>query len=427
MPALRRTDRRGVAFTLRGWGMLATGLIAVVAAPALAVREMLFLGLVLVGLPLGAAVTLLLSPIRLTVQRRFDPRVVSVGDVVAVEVTVRNGGSAVRADLIAQDTLGREGDTESHDVADARFRIPGLARSGLAASSFRARYRQHAGRRGVHRLGPMRVVRGDPLGLVTRETPTGDAQPFVVTPRTVALESDELDSFGVGGVSAAARPSAGPGADDVIPRDYRPGDAMRRVHWRASARSGELKVRQDEQNTDPHSWLLLETRSERFDGFDAEADFEWAVSMTASLSVHLIERGFEAHLLETVAALAEEGPASDEIEFAHDVLLHLARVRPVEHRHETDAPARIIREVREAGDSRPVIAVLGRVTEADFDALTVLAVHARPAIAFVVGEGGTRRSDADALAARGWYAVPTGADTPIDQAWSTALAMRALA
>lgn len=426
---LGRLRVRGVALTGRGWGMVLVGLVALLAAPATQVRELLFVALVLIGLPLGAAVTLLLAPIRLYVQRSFDPRVVAVGDVVVVAVGLQNRGPALGSELLAEDALARvEADgTTVHAMAEGRFHVPWLGASGATGSRVRARYHLSARRRGVHRLGPLRISRTEAFGLATRVVQVGDAQPFVVTPRTVALESDVLDAYGVGGTSPVAHPTAGAGADDVIPRDYRAGDAMRRVHWRASARTGDLKVRQDEQNTDPQAWVLLETRADRFEGADPDAAFEWAVSMAASLAVHLIERGFEAHLVETASADAVATGASDEIEFAHDVLLHLARVQPLGSGFERDAPAQIADEVRDAGGSRPVIAVLAHLAERDIDALAALAGVARPAMAFLVGDPGSRSAASEALAARGWYTVVVDPDTPIDEAWSTVLSMRMIA
>ncbi|OOB90202.1 hypothetical protein B0T42_13165 [Rathayibacter sp. VKM Ac-2630] len=205
---------------------------------------------------------------------------------------------------------------------------------------------------------------------------------------------------------------------------------MRRVHWRASARSGELMVRQDEQNTDPHAWILLESRASRVldrpggDGRRARGDddrLEWAVSMTASLAVHLLDRGFETHLVETGAG-PEVQHSEDEREVAHDVLLRLAELVP--SGESAEAAARIAGEMREAGGVRPVFAVLTRLREEDLDALSSLASHARPAIAFLVE--GTAEEEA-ALSSLGWYPVATTVRTSVEEAWSEALALRAIA
>jgi len=421
----------GVALTLRGWAFVVLGTAAIVAAPLVDFRELLFLGLVLLGLPFGAVVSLAVSTPALQVQRRFEPRVVAVGDVVDVDVVLENRGGPLRS-ARAEDRLTRRdrGDDSGRSVASGGFGLPPVARAGQRSSRVRARYRLPAGRRGIHRLGPLRIVRSEALGLALRESIVGSAQPFVVTPRAVPLESDVLDAFGAGGSSPVAHATAGSGTDDVIPRDYRPGDAMRRVHWRASARSGELMVRQDEQNTDPHAWILLESRASRVldrpagDGRRARGDgdrLEWAVSMTASLAVHLLDRGFETHLVETGAG-PDVQHSEDEREVAHDVLLRLAELVP--SGESADAAARIAGEMREAGGVRPVFAVLTRLREEDLDALSSLASHARPAIAFLVE--GTAEEEA-ALSSLGWYPVATTSRTSIEEAWSEALALRAIA
>ncbi|QHC67004.1 DUF58 domain-containing protein [Rathayibacter oskolensis] len=413
----------GVALTVRGWAFVAVGTAAVIAAPLLGFRELLFVGLVLLGLPLGAVVSLIPGSPALQVQRRFAPRVVAVGDVVDVDVLLENRGGPLRAGARAEDRLERieRGEAAGWIVARGGFTLPPVGAAGSGSGRVRARYRLPAGRRGIHRIGPLRLVRGDALGMALRETSAGAAQPFVVTPRAAPLQSDVLDAHGAGGSSPVAHATAGAGTDDVIPRDYRPGDAMRRVHWRASARSGELKVRQDEQNTDPHAWILLETRASRMLDGRRDERFEWAVSMTASLAVHLLERGFETHLVETgsTGALA---PSEDEREVAHDVLLRLAELEAATD--SVEAVGRIASEMREAGGVRPVFAVLSRLREEDLASLASLAAHARPALAFVVDASPEEEA---VLTSLGWYAVSVTPSTRIEEAWADALALRVVA
>ncbi|MWV50315.1 DUF58 domain-containing protein [Rathayibacter sp. VKM Ac-2803] len=413
----------GVALTLRGWAFAGFGTVAIIAAPLTGFRELLFVGLVLLGLPFGAVVSLLAGSPVLQVQRRFAPRVVAVGDVVDVDVLVENRGGPLRAGAQAEDRLERieRGEASGRIVARGGFSLPPVGAAGSGSGRVRARYRLPAGRRGIHRLGPLRLVRGDALGLALRETVSGSAQSFVVTPRAVPLQSDVLDAHGAGGSSPVAHATAGAGTDDVIPRDYRPGDAMRRVHWRASARSGELKVRQDEQNTDPHAWILLETRASRMLDGRRDERFEWAVSMTASLAVHLLDRGFETHLVETGSG-AGMGPSEDELELAHDVLLRLAELEAASD--SVEAVGRIAAEMREAGGVRPVFAVLSRLREEDLASLASLAAHARPALAFVVR--GSPEEEA-VLTSLGWYAVSVTVNTSIEEAWADALALRVVA
>ncbi len=83
----------------------------------------------------------------------------------------------------------------------------------------------------------------------------------------------------------------------MIPRGYRRGDDLRRVHWRSTARYGELMVRREEQPQRSRATVLLDTRRLAFDGAGPDSAFEWAVSAAASSLVHVLEQGFSARLL----------------------------------------------------------------------------------------------------------------------------------
>jgi uncharacterized protein (DUF58 family) len=95
-------------------------------------------------------------------------------------------------------------------------------------------------------------------------------------------------------------------------REYRRGDALRRVHWRASARHGELMVRQEEQRSYPVARVLVDTLRAGYADAAHERvpvstsdSFEWVVSMAASLGVHLVEAGYGLQVVETGARQLE--------------------------------------------------------------------------------------------------------------------------
>jgi hypothetical protein len=102
-------------------------------------------------------------------------------------------------------------------------------------------------------LGPLRrgsvgarswvVESSDPLGLFRSRRPSKDAEIALVLPRFVSLsrrpEVRELEA-------SVAAPRAGSGTELFGVREYRPGDPLRRIHWRSSARHGELVVREFE-------------------------------------------------------------------------------------------------------------------------------------------------------------------------------------
>ena len=81
-------------------------------------------------------------------------------------------------------------------------------------------------------------------------------------------------------------------AEDVTVREYRRGDELRRVHWRSSARVGELMVRREEQPWQSRATLFLDNRLRAHRGQGIASSLEAAVSAAASIAVHLSQRGF---------------------------------------------------------------------------------------------------------------------------------------
>lgn len=88
-----------------------------------------------------------------------------------------------------------------------------------------------------------KIVSSDPLGLFRSRRGCADAEVALVLPRFTSLVSQpqtrELEA-------SVAAPRAGSGTELFGVREYRPGDALRRIHWRSSARHGELVVREYE-------------------------------------------------------------------------------------------------------------------------------------------------------------------------------------
>jgi hypothetical protein len=153
----------------------------------------------------------------------------------------------------------------------------------------------------------------DPFGLGTSRHLLGHPDSLVVTPAPLDLVAAPLSgSRGTDG-TAATRRQANPSDDDVMTREYRHGDSMRRVHWAATARHNELMVRQEESVTTPEATLLMDQRHSSYSyGFNAVfgADsghggagvtipaFEWAVTAAVSISAHLLERSYALRFLD---------------------------------------------------------------------------------------------------------------------------------
>jgi uncharacterized protein (DUF58 family) len=115
----------------------------------------------------------------------------------------------------------------------------------------------HCPERGYYRLGPARLRSGDGFGLFTNQREEGATTGVVVYPRTLSLSDLGLP---------AARPLGERKGHQRIfedplriagVRDYRPGDPIRRIDWKATARRGELQSRVYEPSTTHHLIVAL--------------------------------------------------------------------------------------------------------------------------------------------------------------------------
>src|SRR4051812_42861689 len=141
-------------------------------------------------------------------------------------------------------------------------RSPGFVVERLAGGETVAlAYRVHGTRRGRHTLGPLRLRLVAPFGLVLRPAAGADTVPLVVVPRARPLGPGGPAGGHGGGGDGSRRSIAVHGEDDVSVREYRHGDDLRKVHWRTTARTGELMVRLEERPWRAQATLLLDTRS----------------------------------------------------------------------------------------------------------------------------------------------------------------------
>ncbi len=135
-------------------------------------------------------------------------------------------------------------------------------------------------RRAVLVIGPVRSVRDDPLSLMRRQVTWAKSQELYVHPRTVRL--DEAASGYLRDLEGT--PSSDLSSSDIAfhaLRDYAPGDDRRHVHWKTTARTGKIMVRQFEETRRSHVVVAL---ADNGDLYASEDEFELAVSVAASIS-----------------------------------------------------------------------------------------------------------------------------------------------
>jgi uncharacterized protein (DUF58 family) len=203
------------------------------------------------------------------------------------------------------------------------------------------------------------------------------------------------------------------GEDDAAPRVYQDGDSLHRVHWRSTARYGELMVRREEHQWRNSASVFLDTRRIAHAGSGPASTFEFAVSAAASIGAHLSGEGFRARLITEAGEIAPRGTFQDTL---LDMLAVITPSHATSLRSGTSALA-------SAGGQ--LIAVVGRLTAEDARQLAVSRRGNAPAMALLLAvsgwtSGGAAEDTAQAaqiLSAAGWRVAVATAGTPLATAW----------
>lgn len=364
--------------TARGWGVLLGAAASLLAANWWALGQLNYIGWLLTGLLVFASVYVAIGHSRVEVERRFRPTLVHAGAPLTVTMILRNRSSVPSMDSTWSDRLPAE--------------FVGRARGELSAMGPRqTSTRDYQGRvtvRGVHHIGPLAITMPDPFGLIERQHWCGDPTEVLVLPKMIGLPPLAASLAGANGLEHAAQHRAGPGVDDLVARLYVPGDEMRHLHWKATARRGQLMVRQVEHADDPNVTVVLNADAASYGGrrttTGVESDklpaFEWAVSQTASMCASIIDTGYELNLF-AVGESPRGGPVvAGESRSIEDILVDLAHIKPA-YRSGAD-PAALADELV-TRPPRLLIAVLGRPDEQAARRWAELAPTGLQSIAFV--------------------------------------------
>jgi uncharacterized protein (DUF58 family) len=411
----------GVRLTRRGVVMLAASAVAFMVAYALGFRQLLYVATALAALPLIALLLIRVRRPRLSVIRSFSPHVVEAGSMSVVSLLVHNLGAAPTLRAICWD--------EAPWVESGSFPIelPVMQQRGLRftrrGNTVRLEYELRPPRRGIHPIGPFVIQLGDAFGLVTTAYTVGQRQDLIVTPEVVALPETGLSiSAGDGESRLVQRRSSGDD-DDSMTREYRAGDAMRRVHWRASARHGDLMVRQEEQRSFPEARVILDTRGIGYDDLYGdertgvlESDcFEWAVRMLASVTVHLRRYGFHVTVAESGSPQLEIGLSRRHRRLDDEFLAELAELRLTISSWGASELSGSMDKGR--GSNGPIIAI---AAAPDAQTLEWMLGQRRPgdvAVAFLVQPVSTADSPAHSAAARESYSLAATSERLTNAGW----------
>jgi uncharacterized protein (DUF58 family) len=154
-------------------------------------------------------------------------------------------------------------------------------------------------RRGIFQVGPLVAVASDPLGLTEQETVVAEPFEIIVHPRIELVADRPLtrqhEDPPIRPPVSRPWPS---GMEFYGMREYVPGDDVRRIVWRASARSQKILVREAEQGITDRISIILDTDrgSHSRDGEGLSESFEMGVRAAASLGVRHLREGYEVSL-----------------------------------------------------------------------------------------------------------------------------------
>ena len=285
------------ALTTRGTSFLAAGAAATLAGLFLGERDLLSVGVVLLVLPLFSALAAGRARYRLSCVRSISPARVPAGQTTQVTLHLENVSRLPTGLLLAEDTVPYALGTRP------RYVLNGIERGGSRELSYPLR----SDLRGKFEIGPLEIRIADSFGLVELGRSFSSRTTLVVTPKVVPLPRAVLTGSWVGDGDGRTRTAAAAGEDDVIPRAYRDGDELRRVHWRSTARYGELMVRREEQRWRNRALLLLDTRRGAHTGSGPASSFEFAVSAAASVGVHLAHEGLDGQLITDTGVITAHG------------------------------------------------------------------------------------------------------------------------
>jgi uncharacterized protein (DUF58 family) len=402
--------------THRGRVFLVVGVLVVLIAMSGGQRDVMRIGLLLAVMPIIAGILVARARLRMSCERAVEPAQVPLGSPMKGQIVLAQEGRLPAGMLLLEDAVPRELGSRPRFLVDR----PDLRWRRVVEYPLLGRVR------GRFSTGPLTVRTTDPFGLVRLDRQFVATTEVMVTPRVVPLST--IRTIGGGSNTGEERPHrvGVVGQDDVLVREYRQGDDVRRIHWRSTARVGDLMVRREEQSWDPSASIVLDSRASAHAGRGMHSSLEWAVSAAASIGIHFLDHGFGIEIYEADGPLHISGTMGQHSSASAELVL--SRL--------TDLKARATTTLRYAIESaaidRPgqlVIAILGRLTAAEANTLLRLRRNRAQGLAMVLDvdtfadQPGTEQQAQHELAAQilrenQWWVIEVRQGMGVAEAWS---------
>lgn len=253
-----------------GWAVLVATALALAAGIVLGWKELIVMGIA-GALLLGAAIAFIVGRNRYRIELDLAYTRVVVGERALGRIEIHAASTKPLLPATIEVPVGK---------ALASFHLPRMQPGDVHEDVFAI----PTSRRTILQVGPVRSVRGDPVGLLRRQVRWTDPVELYVHPKTVQLDETApgliRDLEGI-----TTRDLTNSDIAFHALRDYVAGDDRRYIHWKSSARTGQLMVRQFEQTRRSVLALGLSTSP---DDYADPAEFETAISILGSLGLQAI-------------------------------------------------------------------------------------------------------------------------------------------
>lgn len=247
----------------------------------------------------------------LTASRTCSVDVAEIGDEARVEVELENKGLVAVPWLLVEDALPREGGTQMRPRIEATGPRMALTRLSRGKTAGLVHYDVKFFMRGYYQFGPLLVETGDVFGLHRRFRVMAEPQFVMVLPKVLPLQGYNLASRRpIGEIHVTHRLFEDPTRLAGV-RPYQQGDPLNRIHWRATARTGEIHSRIYENSRVAGATFLLDFHAKNYEGGEGDASAELAIMAVAALANAVFvmgqQIGFASNGRDAADRIREEG------------------------------------------------------------------------------------------------------------------------
>ncbi|HWV34362.1 MAG TPA: DUF58 domain-containing protein [Thermomicrobiales bacterium] len=284
-------ENRDADINIRKWWGIAALLLAVAALMREPVLGLVALGVAVFGLVLRLWWDHALD--KLTYTRHFGTTRAFHGDQVSVELVAENAKPLPIARLDVREMVGPNVRIDGQHLEQSAETANLIFRTMFSLGMYERvshRYVLDCYRRGWHRLGPVRLTANDPFGMTAREREIDDREGVLVYPRIVPITQLVVPARQPLGDFKPAAPLVEDPMRMSGVRPYVPGDSPKRIHWRATARTGDMQTRVFEPSATPVAAVFLDTItfSHLWEGQNSDL-LELSVTVAASLAQQMLE------------------------------------------------------------------------------------------------------------------------------------------